>query len=207
MIKNKIIFIVIFFAFTNNYVFSQSNKANDQVNFARIISYNVLIKDTSKLIDKINYYDDSLTNINTFIEDGATQFIDPLSYRQFINVIKKYLNDKNAFSAYNSKPIKMEELKQKIYPCDSMPYELVDAETGNSIIAIKYSCDSTSIFAETRMINFIESWSIDQKTYEFKKEVLSYGFIYWDENKKTWQKKLVIYKNKQAFEFIQSVVK
>jgi hypothetical protein len=205
-----------------NSIFGQtsSSGATAPVNFARIISYNVLVKDTSTLIDNIrkNYGDtviitpsrerDYLT-INEVNENMADQYIDPISFRQFINVIKKYVNDKNAFFVLNDKQVSMAELKQKIYPCDTVIQTFID-NNGNERDVPVNRCDSTSNFNNTFMINFTESWSIDPKTFEFKKEILSYSLVNWwlvMDGSRFLRNWLTIYRNKAALEKVKSLTR
>ena len=69
------------------------------------------------------------------------------------------------------------------------------------------SCDSTSMFENNTILNFTEVWSIDSKTYEFKKEVLAYTLKYWDWEREYYREFLTIYKNKVALDFINSLTR
>lgn len=184
--------------------YAQTAPPTNALNFARIISYDVVVKDTSTLKHNFKYYGDSLKQINEIVSSNSTQYIDPLSFNQFIHIIKKYLKDKNAFAVMGNKKVKTAELKQKLFPCDSVEAIMFN-ERGDEIVTKVQACDSTSMFANTKILHFEESWYIDPKTYEFKKEVLSFSLIYWDEKREFWLSKLTIYKNQAAFDKIKAL--
>jgi hypothetical protein len=201
--KNNILIITIISALLTNCA-DNNNPQLDEVNITKIISYNVVVKDTSTLKDNLNLYGDSLKKIDNINSERLTQFIDPISFKQFINVIKNYLNDKNAFAVYNDKKIEMSELKKKVFKCDTINLENVNPD-GSTYISNRIFCDSTSIFENAKMIRFTESWTIDPKTYEFKKEVLAYSLLYWDDTIEVWREKFIIYKNQSSFDKITSL--
>ena len=205
MKNNSLIITIITALLTNCFIYAQSNSPQlNAVNFARIISYNVVVKDTSTLKHNLNYYGDSSKNLDNINSERITQFIDPLSFKQFTNVIKKYLNDKSAFAVYHDKKIKMEELKKKVFKCDTSDVEMVNSD-GSTYMSKLILCDSTSIFDNAKMLRFTESWSIDPKTYEFKKEVLAYSLLYWDDKYEIWAERFIIYKNQAALDKINSL--
>jgi hypothetical protein len=199
-------FIIFTFILTIQTYNAQNKQINNAVNFAKIINYNVVVKDTSTLKYNLNQYD-SLQPIFGIVEQGATQYIDPISYKQFLNVIRKYLNDKNAFAIdRNGKQIKTEELKKQTFFCDSTDRLEID-EFGNEQISRVGYCDSTLMFERNTILNFTETWSIDSKSYELKKEVLAYTLMYWDIERNFYRYFLTIYKNKEAYDFIDSLTR
>jgi hypothetical protein len=191
------------------FYYSQNNNQNNSILFARIINYDVIIKDTSSLKHNLNYYGDSLMKIDEINIYNSQNYIDHLSFIQFLNVIKKYLNDKNAFAIRNGIKVKPAELISRFYNCDrdSVPSAEID-ENGNEIIRyLMPVCDSSRVQNNIRKINFTESWSIDAKTYELKKDVLAFTLYYWhyrDDGMEIERELFTIYKNLEAFEKIKS---
>jgi hypothetical protein len=199
-------FIIFTFILTIQTFNAQNKQINNAVNFAKIINYNVVVKDTSTLKYNLTQYD-SLEPIFGIVEHGATQYIDPISYKQFLNIIRKYLNDKNAFAINNyGKKVNPVELKKQTIYCDSTDNFLID-EFGNEQISRVGYCDSTLMFESNTILNFTETWSIDSKTYEIKKEVLAYTLMYWDIKREFYRQFLTVYKNKDAFDFINSLTR
>ena len=61
MNKLKFFCSVFLIALTKQFISAQTNHASNLVNVAKIISYDVVVKDTSTLKHQLKYYGDSLT--------------------------------------------------------------------------------------------------------------------------------------------------
>jgi hypothetical protein len=185
---------------------SQNINQNASLLFARIITYDIIIKDTSSLKYNLNYYLDSTIKIGDINVSSAQKYIDHLSVIQFSNIIKKYMNDKNAFAIKDGKKVKSSELIKGFYKCDQDSIATISFdENGNEYTAmIAPYCDSNKVQNNIMKIRFIESWSIDNTTYEFKKEVLAFTLFYWDDDRELEREALTIYKNSSAYEKIKS---
>lgn len=175
------------------------------VNFARIIRYSVMVKDTSTLKTNI-YRNDSLTEINQITNYNADQYIDQISFTQFINVIMKYLNDPKALAVNrNGKKVGIQDLKKEVFKCDTIEVASFDKD-GTEFIQKMYACDSTYLYSDLKRIEFIESWTIDPNSYELKKEVLCYRLMEYDHNKLFWRGRLTVYKDENALATINSLI-
>ncbi|MCF8422933.1 MAG: hypothetical protein K9H41_01180 [Bacteroidia bacterium] len=205
--KNKILIILLI---TTVNLFCQqkagSTLSSNTINFARIIRYTVFVKDTATLKNAIQR-NDSNYQISTINQSNSDLYIDQLSFNQFINVIFKYLNDKNS-KAYlsNGTQINKVDLKKRVIKSDSIAQIVFEADGTESEVKL-LSCDSTYLYSDVNSIEFTESWYIDPKTYELKKEVLSYSLRYFDYEREFYRDAITIYRSEEAVKKINDLVK
>ena len=101
--------------------------------------------------------------------------VDKVTFNQYINALKKYFNDKNAIAFKDGKKVSTSQLKKVMILCDTISY--MDNDKNGVYKEFKvFGCDSTSMFANIISIRFVETWTLDKKNYEFKKEVLAFTF-------------------------------
>lgn len=181
-----------------------STVTNEPVNFARIIRYSVMVKDTSTLKTNLKQ-NDSLTSIDRINYYNADQYIDPISFTQFINVVMKYLHDPKAMAVIYGKIVSTPELKRNVFKCDTIDLTSFDKD-GIEFVQKMYACDSVYLYYDIKRIEFVESWTIDSNTYEMKKEVLSYRLMEYDYDKLFWRGRLTIYKDEKALLKINSLI-
>ncbi len=181
------------------------NSSNNALNFVRIIRYSVFVRDTAMLKNELSKTDPDY-QISEVNFDKQDLYIDQLSFNQFITVVLKYLNDKNTKAYSWGKQLKKEEQKKQVFKCDTIDVASID-DNGNEYIVKMYTCDSSYLFRDIKSIEFNESWWIDPKTYELKKEVLSYSLIYYDENKGFYRSAITIYRDEEAVKKINELVR
>ena len=170
----------------------------EPVNVARIITYSVMIQDTSTLASSIKKYD-SLAVLSDITQMGAITYLDPVSFNLLTAVAGNFLRDTNAvIYDYSGRAMNHKQGAEQIMHCDSVSWSNIDANGQETITTVFY-CDS-SIFRRATRIDFTESWDIDPKTYEFKKVVLSYALCYYDQDREMWRTIVTIYKDAKAAE-------
>jgi hypothetical protein len=193
MNKKKLILII--FAIAIKHLSSAQNKL---LNLARIIEYEVAVKEINEV-----EVAETKNILNETEKNKSIYFIDQKSFNQFATVIKKQLNDKNAFAMLNGKKVTMTQFKNKFLMCDTL--ELFEFDnTGKEYIVRKQVCDETIINYKMKKIRFTESWFIDPATYELKKEVLAYELLYEKSRESNFWVGYTIYKNQDAYNLIQS---
>ena len=153
--------------------------ANPTKTISNLITYTVTVRDTVKLKNVLTALGDDAT-----MEDYNYQFnphvryLDEASFAILKGVVTKYISDKNAFaiSPLTGKRCSTNEFfKRNIICGDSVTVEMFDAN-GNSFYSVMPGiCDSSAIVANIKQIEFYETWTVDERSYEFKKEVLGFG--------------------------------
>ena len=199
--KNKMILVCLLL----NLIANAQKLSNKPINFARIIRYSVFVRDTASLKNELSKTDSDY-QISEVNFDRQDLYIDQLSFNQFINVILKYLNDKKSKAYAWGKEINKEVLKKQVYKYDTVDVANYDAN-GNETIITMFTCDSSYLFRNVKSIEFIESWWIDPKTYQIRKEVLSYSLIYFDYMKYFYRSAITIYRDEDAVIKINELVK
>jgi hypothetical protein len=200
MIKAKTLNLILLFFIFSIIAIAQEVKKNTNFNFARIIQYEVVLKKTietdTSLIKKTNNNESKNTPIS---------YLDESSFNQFIKVIKKYLNDKNAFAILQNKKVSTDELRKVIFRCDSV-YLVEYDNTGKEILKKKFVCDDKILDYDVSKIEFTESWTIDPISYELKKEVLAFSLMVYSKKYEAFWTSPKIYKNQKAFELINNMI-
>ena len=192
---NKKKLILIFTALMIRYI---SISQNNTLNFARIIEYEVAVKEIAS--------DDPSKSKNLLVEPEKSNninYIDQKSFNEFATVIKKQLNDEKAFAVIKGKKVTMNEFRNKFLLCDTLELREFD-NTGKEYIIRKQVCNENIINNKIKKIRFTESWFIDPATYELKKEVLAYELLYEKDKESNFWFGNTIYKNQNAFDLIQS---
>lgn len=188
-----------------NLIANAQKLSNKPINFARIIRYSVFVRDTTTLKNELSKTDSDyqISEVNFNRQD---LYIDQLSFNQFINVILKYLNDKKSKAYAWGKEINKEVLKKQVYKNYTSEVKKIDAN-GNVYDTIFNTHDSSYLFSDVKSIEFIESWWIDPKTYQIRKEVLSYSLIYFDYINYFYRSAITIYRDEDAVIKINELVK
>ena len=167
---------------SQGFLFSQSKTISKKtsteskpINFARLIRYTVVVKDTSKLYNVMRKNDttETISSIYNYIPD---QYIDHQSFNQFIHAFKKSFKNENTYFVYGNTRISKKEAADRAFKVDSIDIAVYD-ESGNESYERRMVCDSSRLNNEVDQIEFYESWYFDPSTYEIKKEVLGYSLL------------------------------
>ena len=152
--------------------------SQNEASISRLIEYRVMIKGISDTVDyyslKRNYMETTPKYYNKQ-KDSVSLAVDKITFKLYINTLKKYFNDKNAVAFNGGKKVSTSELKKVMILCDTISY--MDNDKNGVYKEFKvFGCDSTTMFANIKSIRFIETWTLDKQSYEFKKEVLAFTF-------------------------------
>ena len=177
-----------------------SNSKTD-FQFARLIKYSVMIKDTSKLLNIVKL--DSSQTIDSYSAFESDKFIDAQSYYQFYGRIKKALLEEKGYFVIGDQHVRAKEARSRAFQCDSVDVYIYDEQTNSEQFVKKFICDSSLISIKTSRIEFYESWYLDPSSLEIKKEVLGYSLQcevikYLDEEFKFWRDVVTLFKDESA---------
>jgi hypothetical protein len=206
--KNTLIILLVFI----NYFLAGQNTSGtekyihkEKSNPSSIIKYRVLLKDTTQLKTILQSFspEDFITD---YSDSHYSNYLDPFSYNKLCRFIKKSLiSPKNLIGETNGGVLYDKiTVKNIIHSCDSANILSVDIN-GNELIKKMNICDSIWLFENLKAIDFTETWTIDSKSFEFKKNVLAIDLIGYKKAKKELGLKhlLTIYRDEESYKKIK----
>lgn len=197
----KIVFNFIFCLFTT-VLLSQSKSPENSIykrdgNIINIISYRVVIKDTSKQNISISKKD-GLKSITTFNKESNVNYLDTNFYNSICTLIKLNIESPSSIIGYydGSEIYSKEQIKKRI----TRENEIVSYDINGNEVKFK-SISSDWIYKNMTAIDFTESWTIDPITNLLKKEILAYSVLgpVLGKEELGWMEYFTLFKSKQAY--------
>ena len=134
-------------------------------NIAQLVTYNVIIKDTASSHKSSQFKTGVYTN-GTYLDTNV--------YHSICALIKRSIENPNSFIGYpdGSVIFSQKEIKKKINHYAGNVASNLDINNNKT-----NQPTSNWIYENIAAIDFTESWTIDPKTDQIKKEILAYSIL------------------------------
>lgn len=145
--------------------FGQIKKIEDNLINIKLITYKVQIADTGQL-EGIDVTEQLLFN------ESESKYFDISNYMDFCTSLKSALKDSSSLifaQPWEYNPLSRTKLAQMQTVFDTVMIE--DPNTGEAFVGVY---QNNLNFTKPEFIKFYESWSINRKTMEIKKEVIAF---------------------------------
>jgi hypothetical protein len=169
-------------------VASESKKA-----ITPLIIYDVIIFDTTKVETIAHQY--SGADITAYQRDAEHKYLNLANSKIFKNEMNALIKRKNALfcNGWDFTPLTTQQLGKKI----TVEMTIQETDSLGNPLSTKTVADSIEMERWQKVV-FYESWSFDKKTGMISKEVLAYGFYWFNEGKELWIPLFAIVKDEET---------